>query len=1128
MFKNQEAYACYKFDVVDSTMDSAKKIVSEIKSLNAPFFVMAKRQVKGRGRQQSQWIQASDKKLPYEKGEVEEKLQDKEALSNKTFMLDKGEASKNDSLETSPTHLKATYYSHVLESFKDEVDILPLTLVMPQNKVAIPPTWLSALVGTALYDALFNTFQFLKTILPLLSELREEVFKEAFYLKWPNDLLFFKDPTFSKISGILIETASKGNDYDPFYIGIGLNLFEKPNLDKAHSFIDALVDLIKVSEKEKKKLQKELESSRIRRHIVQKFVEVFLEEIHSYLSLQRPVSQIKRLVLSRSLPLGTHLSFQKGQYEGAFQGLSDEGALLLEGHVEPFYALEPDSILLPWQKTPPEEKLESPYGKEASSSKEVETGRLKLRALPTSQHKPSYTKDLALKTYDAKDSKDSKEKGTKCSEESKPLKRRGLEDQGERDHQTQRGNDPKLEKYSLLTLDFGNSRCHMSYKDYNLRSFSTHLRYKEVCNQEEGVAKSYLSSLLETLSFSKPNTLFILYSTVAKEEKKDEILNLLKSLTFKYFPSLKLSFHLLTEHDLLKDQNLITHNVLIHHLGADRALKVYYAHKKAKAFHKNVLMFSLGTAFTCEGVSPQGELLESLIMPGINMALETLHQKTALLPFVSDEVLEKVFTPDLFILSKGSKSSLEAMVQGVFYEKLSCMVTLAKKYRDSYLVLSSVPNYCKDYICDFLNSYNLEFEVEEFIENKTLMDFFYEHKEKFMGSFQKENLPYIPTKQFFLKKLPLLQDNPKLTVKKELKTLGPKIEKVEAGQRIDIYLAKNYPFLTRKGWQKKMEAKEVFVCSPSFKGERRVIKPTYPVKIGDEVWISQLYAYDTKCEDQALECIYDNKDIVAFSKPPHLVIHAVGMHMHNTLLNLMQKKGYKDCYPVHRIDKETSGAIICARKIETRQRLTHLLATKEVKKMYLAITKGPHAHMPSFFEVNAPIGCPTDSKIRLKLWVNGANTKEATTHFMKLSSFEDYALFACFPKTGRTNQIRIHLASIGAWIVGDKMYHPNEEVFIDYFENGLTDFVKKETIFDRHLLHNTFFQIEDHENIDEKITVIAPPFKDMKDFFVAQELFKQAHLDLDSKEQFEIQVLSLLKDYEKKALEPKVVLSPIS
>jgi len=144
--------------------------------------------------------------------------------------------------------------------------------------------------------------------------------------------------------------------------------------------------------------------------------------------------------------------------------------------------------------------------------------------------------------------------------------------------------------------------------------------------------------------------------------------------------------------------------------------------------------------------------------------------------------------------------------------------------------------------------------------------------------------------------------------------------------------------------------------------------------------------------------------------------------------------------------------------------------------------------------LDQPIGRAVDSRIRLKSWINTPCAVSAVTVCTVLAQWEDFVLVACLPKTGRTNQIRIHLAAFGLWIVGDKMYHPNEDVFIEYYEKGLTPWVLSQTLFSRHMLHNAFLCPEGREPF------IAPIPQDILDLEAARKLMEIANIPQDRKE----------------------------
>jgi RluA family pseudouridine synthase len=293
--------------------------------------------------------------------------------------------------------------------------------------------------------------------------------------------------------------------------------------------------------------------------------------------------------------------------------------------------------------------------------------------------------------------------------------------------------------------------------------------------------------------------------------------------------------------------------------------------------------------------------------------------------------------------------------------------------------------------------------------------------------------------------------------KEHFRKLGVLLENITEPQRIDAYLAKKFQFHSRKIWYTRIENHELLVEHCANKNRKKEIeliqvKPTYKIKNYDQIWIF----HPPECEPdlfKKIDLVFDDGDVCVFAKPPHMVVHAAGMYGKNNFINVVAKMGDTSCFPVHRIDKETSGILLCARQSSTRKLISLAFRQGHIQKMYLAVTKGLR-FLPEKFRVHLPIGTPEQSFIRLKLWVHGQNAQHAETWFSKLATFEDYTLFACLPQTGRTNQIRIHLAAIGHWIVGDKMYHKNEQVFLEFYEKGLTSWVQEQVLFHRHMLHN--------------------------------------------------------------------------
>jgi 23S rRNA pseudouridine1911/1915/1917 synthase len=292
-----------------------------------------------------------------------------------------------------------------------------------------------------------------------------------------------------------------------------------------------------------------------------------------------------------------------------------------------------------------------------------------------------------------------------------------------------------------------------------------------------------------------------------------------------------------------------------------------------------------------------------------------------------------------------------------------------------------------------------------------------------------------------------------------MRSLGKPVSEDQAGMRIDSFLSDNFLFLTRAGWQKKIRSSMVRVGG-------RVIKGSYKIKAGDQI----SYMQDIQDEpevDTNIKLLYEDEGVLAIFKPGYLPMHENGPWKKNTFAYLIQQEFGEDCAAVHRLDRETSGIVLCSRDYGIRKNLSNQWVQGEVEKEYLAICNG--VPTTDEFKVDAPIGDAVGSIIRIKKSVNPQGL-ESLTEFRCEQRAIDHSLVRAFPKTGRTNQIRVHLAHIGHVIVGDKMYHPDEKVFDDYYRFGDGENIAEKTGFYRHLLHAAKITFT-HPNTGERISV---------------------------------------------------------
>lgn len=211
----------------------------------------------------------------------------------------------------------------------------------------------------------------------------------------------------------------------------------------------------------------------------------------------------------------------------------------------------------------------------------------------------------------------------------------------------------------------------------------------------------------------------------------------------------------------------------------------------------------------------------------------------------------------------------------------------------------------------------------------------------------------------------------------------------------------------------------------------QVVKANYKVKNGDIICCTppEEKVLDIQAENIPLDIVYQDQDVAVVNKPQGMVVHPSAGHECGTLVNALMYhlddlstiNGMIRPGIVHRIDKDTSGLLMVAKNDKAHQFLADQLAKKETKRRYIALVHGNISHERG--SIDAPIGRhPKDRKKQAVV----ANGKHAVTHFEVLEHFQNYTLVACELETGRTHQIRVHMAYIGHPLVGDPVYGPRK------------------------------------------------------------------------------------------------------
>lgn len=214
----------------------------------------------------------------------------------------------------------------------------------------------------------------------------------------------------------------------------------------------------------------------------------------------------------------------------------------------------------------------------------------------------------------------------------------------------------------------------------------------------------------------------------------------------------------------------------------------------------------------------------------------------------------------------------------------------------------------------------------------------------------------------------------------------------------------------------------------------KTTKNSYILRLNDTVEVTGELKIETGAlpEKMDLEIVYEDDYLMVINKPSGLVVHPAAGHFTGTLVNgllahtndLSSNNG--DLRPgiVHRIDKDTSGLMVVAKNDKVHEALSMQLKDKTLSRVYVALVKGRINHDTG--TIDAPIG--RDPYDRKKMCVTDENSKEAITHFRVLERYKSASLIECKLETGRTHQIRVHMAYINHPIINDPVYGPKKRI----------------------------------------------------------------------------------------------------
>ncbi len=337
------------------------------------------------------------------------------------------------------------------------------------------------------------------------------------------------------------------------------------------------------------------------------------------------------------------------------------------------------------------------------------------------------------------------------------------------------------------------------------------------------------------------------------------------------------------------------------------------------------------------------------------------------------------------------------------------------------------------------------------------------------------------------------------------------------------YLADRFTYYEASGWQRLVDAKQVLL------NEQDPSDPLTTVKAGDEI----KYFAENRPEPKVptkIPIVYEDEDLLVVNKPAHLPVHPSGRYMRNTLVHLLRQQKKNDrIILAHRLDRETSGLCVLTKSTLAKDKMYWAFFEGRVEKSYWALVWGKPQPINGMVDVpmgSVPKGRSDISRIRIKQIVGGADSKRAQTKYRTLQSnwvkglwmpppwknmqaqiaenkeknsknAWPVSLVECKPLTGRTNQIRVHMAHIGCGLLGDKLYDPSEDVFLELTtgkplledEEGVAGFrlpphLRPRLILDAHALHARALSFR-HPRSGKTLRLEAPAPKEWQGFYLS-------------------------------------------
>jgi 23S rRNA-/tRNA-specific pseudouridylate synthase len=322
-------------------------------------------------------------------------------------------------------------------------------------------------------------------------------------------------------------------------------------------------------------------------------------------------------------------------------------------------------------------------------------------------------------------------------------------------------------------------------------------------------------------------------------------------------------------------------------------------------------------------------------------------------------------------------------------------------------------------------------------------------------------------------------------------TLRCTVDPYRSGWTVVEFLAHRFPYHTADRWVRRIRERQVEVNGLP-------VDPDDAVGKDDEVTYTIYHAEPEV--DFHYSVVHEDDHLLAVSKSGNLPVHACGVFITHTLIARLKEDYGNGINLAHRLDRETSGLVLLSKHKRAARMLGDMFRKREVAKQYLTIVQGRVEKKQ--FEVDAPIAkasaltahaagldrrewlkgndeARNTASYLPKREVNVVSGKPAKTRFTHVHYKDDFTILEAAPTTGRTNQIRVHLAHIGHPIVGDKVYGLSGDLKDEVINKGLTERIRRALVMDRQALHCASLELA-HPVTGAALRMEAPLPDDMK------------------------------------------------